>query len=206
MRNIFLYVVVVITTFSCKPKPIITIKNDHNVQKVFNSDEITSLDMIIKYFDSVIIKNTKNWNIAQAYHDYFENISTTESLQDINAYVGLANSNGTKAVIEKLKDRKVFNEIWKYSYGYQYKSGDTSSVQLSLNVQGKYFKLLKLIGKKNVFIKKYVNSVESAGCISPSLVAYVMKDYNDIDFQKPVNRLIMAVHYITFLSTESVVK
>jgi len=150
MRNIFLYAVTVITIFSCTPKPVITIKNDHNVQEIFNSDEITSLDMIIKYFDSVIIKNTKNRNIAQAYHDYFEKISTTESLQDLNTYVGLANSNGTKALIEKLKDRKVFSEIWKYSYGYQYKSGDTSSMQLSLNVQGKYFKFLKSIGKKNV--------------------------------------------------------
>jgi hypothetical protein len=127
-------------------------------------------------------------------------------LQDLNTYVGLANSNGTKALIEKLKDRKVFSEIWKYSDGYQYKSGDTSSMQLSLNVQGKYFKFLKSIGKKNVFIKKYANSVQSVGCIAPSLVAYVMKDYNGLDFQKPVNRLIMAVHYITFLSTESVVK
>jgi hypothetical protein len=198
MNNIFLFAVTLISIFSFTQKSILTIKDDPNVQEIFNSDEIPELDMIIKYFDSTIITNTKNQNIAQAYHEFFEKISNNESLQDLKKI--LDNDNDTKAFIKKFKNRKVFKEIWKYSYDYRHKPGDISYMHLSLNLQGKYFKLLKSIGKNNVFIKEYVNSVQSAGCINPSLIAFIIKNHNAMDFQKPANRLFWAVHYITILS------
>jgi hypothetical protein len=206
MKSLYLFTVTLVTFISCNSNQFETLNENSDVHKVFNSDEIFSLNIIVMFFDSTIIKNTKEEDISQAYYEYFKNINTSESLEGLRNCVGVANSSSVQALIEKLKNRCDFNEIWKYSFDHEYKSNDTLSLRLSLNLQGKYFQLLELLEKNNDFMKQYCSSVQGSGYINPSLVASVMKHYKDVNFQESVNRLIWAVHYITILSNEPYIK
>lgn len=206
MKNGFLLIVIFIIIGSCETNHLETLNEDPNVHEIFNRKEISGLNKILEFFDSIIMNNTKEQNVTQAYYEYFEYINTLESFEELRNNIGLANSDSLKALINVLKDKKVFNEIWEYSYHIDYKSNDTLSVRLSLNLQGKYFQMLELLEENNDFIKLYSNYIRSSGYINPTAVASVMKQYMDINFQSPVKRLIWAVHYITILSNEPYVK
>lgn len=61
------------------------------------------------FFDSFILENTeKAQDINQSYYQYFETIKNSESIEDLSVHIGIANSNVTKSLIKKLKDRKIF--------------------------------------------------------------------------------------------------
>ena len=190
-----------VVLISCTSNSQIKLKDDTYVVQIFNQEEISSLSMIVGFFDSLIVKNTGNQGVNQEYRRYFNAVSESESFEDLRTHIGLASSIDIIKLIKQLKEEGIFNEIWNYEYGYDYKTKDTVSIRLTLNMQGKYFKLLESLGTKNDYLKEYVNTVQTSGCIPPSLIAGVMKTfYRDIDFQREVYRLVWAIHYITILS------
>ena len=205
-RNIFLFIVALVATISCTRSQVVPLKDDPNVNKIFNKEEISDLNMIVKFFNDNLVKNKNGQDINQFYHEYFKKVNTSESLENLRTHIGLVNSNRLKKLIDKLKDKRIFHEIWKYSYQYKYKTNDTVSRRLSLNLQGKYFKLLELQGKNDNLIKQYYISIRNSGRINPSSVAIIMKRYKNVDFNLTINRLIWAVHYITILSEEPCTK
>ena len=204
MKKTILITFLLVTNLFCKPNSNMELMNNPDIIKVFSKEEISSLELIVDFFDSFILKKAKkNQDINQAYHEYFESIDRSESIEDLRIHIGLTNSDNTKELIMTLKEKGIFKEIWKYSYEYDYITKDTLSVNLAPNVQGKYMQFLELLGKHNNYISEYVNTIQSSDCIAPSLVAGFMKDfYKDVDFHKEVNRLIFAVHYITIVSEE----
>ena len=207
MSNIYLSVIVFITMFSpVVGNRIVPLKDNANIQRVFNRKEISSLNMIVKFFDNVIVKHKNKADINEAYHEYLKKIAASESLDGIRKDVDSTKSPSVKALIDRLKKNGVFGEIWKYSYGYNPITKDTMTVKLSLNFQGKYYRLLGLRGENDNLIKRYYNSLRISGRIDPMCVAIVLKQYKNVDFNLKINRLIWAVHYITVLSREPYLK
>jgi len=203
MKKIVLLILVLVVNYSCTPISHMKLMNDPDVRIVFNEEEISSLGLIVNFFDSFILENTgEAQNIHQSYHQYFETIENLESIEDLSINIGLANSNATKTLIKKLKDREIFNEIWNYSYGYDFQTKDTLSVELELNQRGKYVQLLELLGKNNKFFLEYYKELQSSGTISPVNISQFKKYFQEVKFQKEVNRLVFAVHYITIVSGE----
>ncbi len=201
MKNKILLILSMIVNFSCMPISHTELMNDSDVIKIFNKEEIPSLELIVNFFDSFILENTeKNQDISQAYYQYFETIMNSGSIEDLRINIGLSNSDAIKTLIKKLKDRGVFNEIWNYSYEYDFQTKDTLSVKLELNQQGKYVQLLELLGKNNDLFLEYYKGLSSCGCISPTNIAQFLKFYKEVNFQREVNRLVFAVHYITIVS------
>jgi len=203
MKNMVLLILSMIVNLSCIPISHTELMNDSDVLKVFNEEEIPSLELIVNFFDSFILENTeKSQDISQAYYQYFETIKNSESIEDLSIHIGLSNSDVTKTLIKKLKDRGIFNEIWNYSYGYDFQTKDTLSVELELNQQGKYVQLLELLGENNNYFLEYYKDLQSSGTISPGNIAQFMKYFREVEFQKEVDRLVFAVQYITIVSGE----
>lgn len=203
MKNIVLFTLALVINLSCIPISHMELTNDPDVLKIFNKEEISSLELIVNFFDSFILENTeKAQDINQSYYQYFETIKNSESIEDLSVHIGIANSNITKSLIKKLKDRKIFYEIWKYSYGYDFETKDTLSVRLKINQQGKYVQLLKLLGKSNNYFLDYNKDLQSCGTICPGNIAQFMKYFREVDFHREVYRLVYAVHYITIVSNE----
>ncbi|MCF8302125.1 MAG: hypothetical protein K9I94_02530 [Bacteroidales bacterium] len=198
-----LLVLSLVVNHSCTPVSHMELMKDPAVLKVFNKKEIASLELIVNFFDSFILEKTeKDQGINQSYYQYFETIKNSESIEDLRINIGLSNSNDTRALIKKLKNQGVFCEIWKYSYGYDFKTKDTISVKLELNQQGKYMQLLEVLGRENTFLLEYYNDLQNSGTISPGSIAQFLKYYRVVDFQKEVNRMVFAVHYITIVSEQ----
>lgn len=203
MKKMILLILSLVVNLSCRPVSNMKLINNPDVLKVFNKEEVSSLELIVNFFNSFILENTeKAQNINQAYYQYFETIRSSESIEDLGIKIGLSNSPGTKALIKKLKKSGVFQEIWKYSYSIDFNTKDTLSVRLALNQQGKYMQLLKLLGEENHFFFEYYQDLQSSGSISPANIAQFIKYFPKVNFQKEVNRLVFAVHYITIVSGE----
>lgn len=201
MKNMVLLILAMIVNLSCTSISHTELMNDSDALKVFNEEEIHSLELIVNFFDSFILENTeKAQDISQAYYQYFETIKNSGSIEDLSRDIGLSNSDATKALIKKLKDNGIFYEIWNYAYGYDFETKDTLSVELELNQQSKYVQLLELLGKNNNFFGEYNKHLQSSGTISPGNIALFMKYFREIEFQKEVNRLVFAIHYITIVS------
>lgn len=204
MRSIILIYLFLIVNISCNSILNIRLSKDPDVLDIYNKKEIHSLELILGFFDDFISASTiNNQEIGKAYFEYFELINSSESLEDMEIYLGLAHSEDTKKLIMELKDRGIFNEIWQYDYNYDFQTKDTSSVFLSPSVFGKYMQFLELKGKSNRSLEEYSKSIKNCACIAPSQIAFFMKDYyKKVDFQKEVNRLLFAVHYITIVSEQ----
>jgi hypothetical protein len=204
MKKIFFISLALFAILSCTTNPSLNLTDDPDVKEIFKKDEISSLAEIVQFFDDVIIENTKEKDVSKAYLKYFGEINKSDSFEDLIPIIGIANSHETKKLIDKLKNKGIYNIIWKDSYNYNYESKDTISLNMTLNLRGKYIHLLELLGENNDFIKKYVYSLQSSGCISPALISDVMKNFNkEMNFKKDVNRLIFAIHYITILSEDA---
>lgn len=203
MKNIVLLALTLVANLSCIPISHNELINDPDVLRVFNKEEISSLGLILNFFDSLILENSeKVQDINQSYYQYFETIENSESIIDLSEHMGLANSNVTKSLINKLKVSGIFSEIWKYNYRIDFTTKDTLSVGLELNQQGKYMQLLELLGKSNNYFLEYTKHLQNSGTISPSNIAQFMKYYREVEFHRGVNRLAFAIHYISIVSVE----
>ena len=199
MNKTFLFFLIFITKITCIGAQNYELYRGNKIHEVFEEQEIIYLDMIVECFDSILLAKTNNQDISQAYNEYFNKLKDSESLKDLWRSIALSNSDNISALIKNFKRVGLFDEIWEYSYEYKYKSNDTLALRLSLNLQGKYVHLLKLLSQNN-FFKTYYNSLIRSGYIDPSMVAIVMKEYKKVDFRKAINRLVWAIHYITILS------
>jgi hypothetical protein len=204
MKNLYLLIVVLFAAAPCAGQNVLPLKDNPDIKKVFSKEEISNLNLIVKFFDNTIIKSTNNADINKAYHEYFKKVADSESFEKIGNDLDSARSPSLKELIDMLKKSGIFYEIWNRKYGYfllvksKTKRIDTVDLTISLNLRSKYFRLLKLESEKDVLIKQYYGYAKIAG-ISPSCDVLFLKRYKDVDFSHPINRLIWAIHYITNL-------
>jgi len=199
MKNTIL--LILLLNFSCSSPLDIKLEEDTDVLSIYNKKEISSLKLIVDFYDAFIMKNTKQQQINLAYHEYFESIRNVNSFEDLINHIRLT-PDDLKFLINDLKICGTFDEIWQYEYGINYKTKDTISVCIIPNTQGKYMRLLKLLGQSNDYLEVYANSIQECVCIPPSIAVGFQHNHNEFDFQKEVNRLIFAIHYITIISEE----
>lgn len=198
MKNSSFLVIILLFHLSCScssSSDQIELKQDPGVLKVYNKNEILTLSKLVSAFDNIIVENSKRQVVALAYNEYFESLDTAESIEGLHNK--LINSEEIDEMIQELKEKDIFNEIWKYSYNPNFQI-DNTTTDLVLNLQGKHFELLKYLAENNNIYKGYTKSLQRAGGINPALTASVIKDYyKAVDFNKEVNRLVWAIHYIT---------
>lgn len=202
MKHAVLFGAAFVTLISCEPEKSMTLKDDSFVNQVFDQEETNRLDSIVMFFDRIVVNGSNEQDINKAYREYFANISTTESFEVIMNDLESDSNGGVLSLIDELKETEIFHEIWHYSYGLEPRSMDTLYLMLSLNNQSKYLQLLDLLGNNDKFLKDYRYMIASTGSISPVAIATVMKDYKEVNFKKPVNRLVWAMHYITVFYRE----
>jgi hypothetical protein len=67
------FLIMVIINISCQDN--FNVKNDENIQKLFDNEEIKDLNSIVKYADEMVLSKSTEKNINHAYHNYFESLS-----------------------------------------------------------------------------------------------------------------------------------
>jgi hypothetical protein len=203
MKRLISPLLIVFIFTSCFSSNKTGLEDNASVNKIFSKKEVANLKQIVSLFDSIILLNSPGENIDISYLNYFASISNSESLDKLWKQVGLANSPAVNSLIINLKKKNAFNDIWIYDYGLDFVTSDTIFIDLAPNLQGKYMRLLELLGKQDKYLDSYTTTIKSFGGIGPSAISMFMKDYYmHVDFNQEVYRLVWAVHYITILSEQ----
>lgn len=205
MRLITCISILILHIISCTSAPNTCAKEDAALKKEFTNEEITSLNLIVNYFDSHVLKIISSSDTNEAYHSYFESLISSNSYESLNAKVGL-NQSEVNNLLKNLEAKGVFDEIWNYEYGYDYETKDTLSIVLVPNLNGRYWKFFEIISQDDSYLNEYKSRVDESRNIPPSIITGFQNIHNKFDFNKEVNRLIWAVHFITAFSMHDIEK
>ncbi len=191
MRKIKLALVFIIgfILISCQTK--FDLKTDKHLTQVFTGNELQEIQKMISYVDDRVVKLTNNRNINDAYHQLLDNID--KNMQDGSKFLVPFDEEEKYEFLQSL-DTTVFNEFWTigrvrkavyqdsiYEDGYQF---------LELNSSGRYVAdYLEKIGKEDDYYKTEKETIELAGGLAPTIVAWFLKNHNEFDFTIPKNRL-----------------
>lgn len=155
----------------------------------FARKDIENIKLIVKKFDNHIIRNCKCTDIYEAYPKLFDSISQLRSVEELSDVIGL--SNEKKEEIFKNINKKTLSKIWKIQCSKGY-TGITK-----INYTGKYLEFLREMSKNNELLKKYYNSIELAGDISPSSVSFLREHEKELNIEDLNIRFVLAVHYLS---------
>ena len=164
------------------------------LQQYYSADEIEHLSIIVDFFDRYIQQQTGIDDFQQAY-DAFNKSAAQEKLIPLNIP-----ADSLHAMYAEV-NLPVWNSIWQYESVGTHRSGDGLRVivpQLDLNYTREYYQFLTALGETNKTIKMYADYIQKAGGLSPMTFVLYFDESQKFDFNDPANRLVAAIHYLTF--------
>ena len=193
MKQIIILVLVLLVSCNAGGDKTSAMQKDPILTKVFTTEEISDLQMIVDYFDKSLLGNADDFD--SLYQQFFRKIDKSESYDILISKIHL-DAPEFQTMLSHLKESGVYDEIW-----VEFINKLNNKKTLDFNLKGKYFQFLKLMSNEYPFLKNYISSIESMGGNNVSAQAGMNKIYySKVDFNKPVIRLIWAVHYITVVS------
>jgi hypothetical protein len=194
MKQIIILVLVLLVSCNAGGDKTSAMQKDPILTKVFTTEEISDLQMIVDYFDKSLLGNADDFD--SLYQQFFRKIDKSESYDILISKIHL-DAPEFQTMLSRLKESGVYDEIW-----VEFINKLNNKKTLDFNLKGKYFQFLKLMSNEYPFLKNYISSIESMGGNNVSAQAGMNKIYySKVDFNKPVIRLIWAVHYITVVSS-----
>jgi hypothetical protein len=162
------------------------------LKKYFTETERPLLAKMVQFTDSLVLANTQEIEIEEAYHAYFDTILILMKNGDFN---NMSCNEPEKQEFLFNLDTTFLNKIWEKSIPRIVKSKDTTLYSpenyfsLSLNYKGEYVKYLKEKGMENDFYKSVHESIEIAGDISPTVYGKFLLEHRELNFSNAENRL-----------------
>lgn len=193
MRNLLPFLVFIIT-ISCTSVRQDRLPDDEIVKSTFSPGEIEDLSKILSFFDQQISMRDKGSEKSpdESYQRFFKELSEVKTTGDLSIPIDFKKQNDLYTELNE----STLKQIW--SYGWIVKWGTTDTLKnMQLNRDGKFAKFLKKSGENNRVIKKYAESLEIAGEISPAIIGDLLKNYSNYDMNDPKIRLMVAIHYLT---------
>ncbi len=181
------------------------IHNSYGQNEYFNRflsiNEIETINEIVNQFDSILIKRTGQESITTAYLDFSSYLKQCESPKDFHDRV-FSLKPDIDTIIKKNKDTEFFKNTWKNNHGFKYPNvNDTLNVFLELRPKSNYLNLLKKKKRKSELLKFYWKHIEPTYTLFPILYGETAFIMDSLDTEIEENRLIIAIHFITLLST-----
>ncbi len=169
------------------------------LNKVFNSNQLITINKIIDFYDNFVIKQTgKNLLIDKAYVDFLSNTCPVAIERgDFNILLP-----GRKERLqfyksldkEALKEIYIINDTAKLCNGNKLTLNVCQPFSFDLNMHGRYFKLLKILSKRNDFFKSYFELIKKSGGLNPQSYSHILKSFQKIDFTKKEERLVLIIN------------
>jgi len=177
------------------------IENDPYVKKVFSSEEIQSLDKLLSFVDKQVLLKTKKENIAEAYHALFDTLQIYMTNNEKDKVP--MEENLRAEIFQILKEDNIFNEIFIEGIPIKAYLNDTVFENpeflkyIEINPNGKYRKLLKLMSKVDPGFNYINESFNELGELSITLVAGMIMNSENYQFEIDRIRLFGAIVYLT---------
>jgi len=96
-------------------------------------------------------------------------------------------------------NKSTFDEIWTL-FEYKGFKPDTMiefGLRINYNFNGKYYKFLKEFGKDNKYIEHYFDTHEQLKDFAPTMLFYLMENYDKINVKDIRVQLLIAIHFLT---------
>lgn len=161
-----------------------------SLEGFFNKDEINDINLLINRFDDYIQEDYEGSDLSNAYENFFEAMAKSEAQDDLsNVAIPYEQK---KQMVDGLQ-KSTLSKIWEH---HRFKNTNIET-DFYLNYNGKYMEFLREAGKKNLLIKEYYDSIETAGVISPYSFSLLNHKQKELDISDKRIRFILAVHYLT---------
>jgi len=175
--------------------------SDGLLEEIFTADCLTELEDLIKEFDNHIIRKTSNSNLELAYNCFNNSLKDVENIEEYFRVLS-PNEMYLDSIIADLSKNGCFNEVWIFEYGIDYKTKDTLSRMINLNINNNYFSLLRSMSKYDKAIEEYINCFQQSGSISPGMIANFNNLTSGFNFNMKVYRMVFAIHLTTIAYQE----
>ena len=172
-----------------------SIEQDTILAKHYDEKEIDQLRAIVSFFDKYMLNACqRDSNIEACYQQFFDRLSNPNSFN-----IGIPFEDQSIFYLKDL-DQKLFHSIWSYSPSRTQTADDYLQYynKISYNPTGRYRKFLKNVSKAEPYFNKYVEPIEIAGDLSPSLFKGFLYNPSGLDFNNERHRLILAIHFLIF--------
>ena len=199
MKHFLYYIMVGLLLAGCRnDKP--PLESYATITDIFDEAEIKDLTVILDFFNRQISATYSNDNedIVTCYQRFFEWMAGCEITGLIDIQIPIE---AQRTMYSQMSDQ-TFNQIWRIDQnGYRSMRDESDTLEIiaiRYDIEGKYAKFLQEYGKENSFIKQYYDVFEDFREITPSNMAQVMRDYNQLNMKDLRNQLFIAIHYLTY--------
>lgn len=189
-----LIIIVCLLIVSCKARNNYSSKE---VKKIFNEKEIKDLTVLVDYFESKIRVEGKD--MESCYKDWIKTLAGQEGPYDIKIF----NFEEQKELYKKI-DTSTFHEIWYFSKVYGRFRNKEYTKNISPNLEGKYLKFLKLVGKERSKVNQLAEEIEGMNDFDNILFLFfepngkkeikITGDFTDFN-----NKLIVTIHTLDYV-------
>lgn len=194
-----LFLTALIACHSDKKKETVTLENE--LREKFSAVEITDLKELLLFFDNLTVSQTKTSTLDSAYTLYLDKLRYNDSRTDFEKKI-MTNSFQVDSFMKGYKSKHIFEEIWKVEFGHKEK-GFEDSYELIPNIHGKYIYVINKAINSNPIFTQYKETLRMSGAIPPSIIAGFQKYKDMLNFNNEVVRLVVAIHYISIISTQT---
>ncbi|RLD74149.1 MAG: hypothetical protein DRI87_01935 [Bacteroidetes bacterium] len=176
---------------------------------VFSAEELVTINKLIGYFDSIVGETYPEvTNIDSAYRLYLDSVCPLMLKNGDMSRSGI-DAHERKTLLDRF-DRKAMSEIFiigdtleYFSLSVKKKVKKYYPYYVTLNPRGSYMELLDRLSENSDFIRSYNNEVREFGDLTPKCYGMMLRDYNELDFTDPMQRLMFVVNV---LHTNEVIK
>ena len=201
----FLYISLIYVTAVFLP----SCSENREASDVFSAEELVTINELIGYFDSIVGETYPEvTNIDSAYRLYLDSVCPLMLKNGDMSRSGI-DAHERKKLLDRL-DRKAMSEIFiigdtleYFSLSVKKKVKKYYPYYVTLNPRGSYMELLDRLSENSDFIRSYNNEVREFGDLTPECYGMMLRDYNELDFTDPMQRLMFVVNV---LHTNEVIK
>lgn len=187
IKRLLFFMVILNLTVACK-KEEVQIQDYCNC---FTNPEVEELDLLVSKFDSLLLTKYSEQNVSRAYLMFSDSIFYYAYEQNI-----LEDFKSLNSIYSKILTFQVAKKIWSRSFMENWK--------IFYNSENLYNSYLHELGKKNDVIYEYWETINALDDIPPSLILFISKNAEKLNFNDRNHRLMLAVHYLTLYNREVV--
>lgn len=202
MKRVFYVVSVLFLFCHCSQRSNVEdFLKDSKILLFFEEENIRELNSLIAFFEAELSNKGDFKNLSAAYQSLNMELYKAPSVND-QIKTNFIKQEELEKVIKGLTT-DLFSDLWIYEYGYDWQTKDTLSITLNINSEGCYMELLRALSAESEEFYVYTKEIDAGfGYIGPSCNGYFPTLGLSLDFEKPVNRLVFMVHYITLVYYE----
>ncbi len=169
---------------------------DSLLTNYYSERELEELTILVDFFDDYVIRQTGESDLQLAYEAFNKQQAAKE-------YISLAMPLDTIRVMFAQVNLPVWNSTWAYSSYGTYRSRDSVRLivpGIDLKLHDAYWEFLLALSETDKQLGRYTTTIQQSGTLSPILQGLYFDRFNTykVDFNRAANRLVAAVHYLTF--------